>query len=221
MRLRNVVLLSFFVAVLLIGCGVPRTITPPPAQPPQQEPVVEAVEVVSPVVVQPNETEFEQTKRRLIERGILKETTSVYRVGEVVETDENIRFTLYDFFWDKHEIFENRIIVLLRFFGEDERDEKERQEHRVRLIIDDKEHLPSLATRSGAKDTKAGHFISYRFSRWGIPEPGVYSDYVLVFIKLGVSPEEEAQHRLGPRRPEAMDGDIAFIFEREDMVIGK
>jgi len=201
----------FLVAASLVfvlgGCGVPRTSTPP-AEPPRQveQPPKKVDAIIHPVLEDPSSGEFEATRKKLLERGILKDTTPVYRADQVVGDGE--RYVLDRFFWEK-----DRIIVILRFFGEEW---KYYDAHRVRLIVDNKEHITSLLV---SREMKDGYVMSYHFAHAGIPEPGVYNNYVVVFVRLRISPDEETQRRRGPRRPEAMDGDTAFILTLEDMVI--
>ena len=66
--------------------------------------------------------------------------------------------------------------------------------------------------------------MNYSFTGRGIPEPRD-SDYVVVFVRLKISPEEAHRDKLelSTRRPEdiSIEGDVVFILEYKDMLISR
>jgi len=192
---------------LLAGCGVPRAADPAP--PPRvAEPPPRRVEAITP----PGGGTVEHTRKDLLRRGVLREVTPVYFVDQHVE-DRFFRFTLDHFFWGRRQGQQggNEVIVILQFFGEKGRRDRYGRlwTHRVRLAIDGKEYSVSVVIH---RDTVDGHRITYRFLR--APEPGVFENHVLVFVKTGASPKEMVS--LGPK---AQEGDVVFLIRREDIVI--
>jgi len=204
----------FFIVVALLvlvlgGCGVPRITTPDqPHREVDQPPKVEAVvdePVVKPVAVASNSEEFKATKKMLLERGILKEDTPVYRGGEFVETNQ-FHYTLERFFWSRHEI-----IVTIGFFGVEENEGRGIINFRTRLVINDREYFASVVAMRGEGDYPT---ISSYFPGREIIKPGV-DNYVLVFTRMMISSEEELKP--GSRRIEAREGEVAFILMLEDI----
>lgn len=198
----------FFIVALFVlnGCGVPRTSTPSPDQPPQQEPVVEAVVEAEPVIKDPKSGEFERVRRVILERGI---RNPILRFEEFLELGVGESITVDWFGWGR----EAHVGVLFKTAGQP-------QWHSVRVVIDRKEYYPRLVNR------RTDGYQVYTFD--GVPAPGAYKDYVLAIVRPNATEEERRQVRF--RFPQSrvilhgegvvpiMEGDVVFVIEREDIV---
>jgi len=218
-----VLLIAAFLVLVLGGCGVPRTSTPP-AEPPrqvEQPPKVDAV--VDPVAEVPND-EFEATKRKLIERGILKDTTPVYRVGEFVEAHGS-NFALGRLLWFERGI-DNRghwsyrdkpsLSVFVGFRGEKKWVSGDRGnvwKHGIRLIIDDRVWT-SLA--GNHRNIEGGYLVDASFI-YGIPDPGTHEEYILVLIRVKVP--FDSPNFIPDPKDALREGDVAFIVTRQDISV--
>ena len=150
------------------------------------------VEVVS--------TEFENVKKSLLEAGILKEDTPVYRVGEIAEA-KGSRFFIERFTW-----VGRTVIIRFRFLGEKEQDEDgELWDHRVRLIIDGERRLRIDPRLSEEGDD----YVALSIFKSGIPDS--YQDYLLVLISV-----KDASRKITPEA--VKEGDVAFIITEADIV---
>jgi len=212
--------------ILVLGGCVPRITTPPdqPHREVEQPPKVEAVvdePVVEPVVEDSNSEEFETVKRMLLERGILKEDTPVYRLRETAEV-HGVRFTLASFSWFGREVQSRghwfphnvpSIAVHLVFFGKSARDDSGNLwRHYVRLVMDDRVRS-SLAGSHSA--TNGGYLVEASFIN-EIPDPVVY-DYILVLIRV-MSPLGSYRRPIDGQPENAlMEGNVAYIITRQDI----